>query len=112
MSFGSLRALAFGINQAVHGVPATITPHGGSAISTSVIWMVEPQSDPQPYGSDLRRADPRRIAAIAKADVPALERGDVIVAPEVEGETNKTWKVDGVDRSLVDQWRAIVKLQN
>jgi hypothetical protein len=25
VSFGSLRALAFGINQAVHGVPATVT---------------------------------------------------------------------------------------
>lgn len=112
MSFGPLRALVFSVNQSVHGVPATVTPFGGSPVSTQLIWMVEPATDGQPYGTDIRRSDPRRLAAISKADVPTLARGTVIAAPEVEGEADKTWVVDGFDRALADQWRVFVKLSN
>lgn len=114
MSFGSLRSLVLGINQAVHGVAATVTrPAPDNApIATSVIWLVEPVGDPQPYGSDFRRGEPRRIAAIAKSDVPELPRGTLIVAPEIAGAANKTWLMDGIERSLADQWRVFVKLSN
>lgn len=114
MSFGSLRALAFGISQAVHGVPATITrpAPNNTPITTTVIWAVAPVSDGQPYGSALHRIDSRKVMAIARADVPTLDTGTVIVAAEVDGESAKTWVVDGIERTLADQWRAFVKLKN
>lgn len=113
MSFGSLRSLQLGINQAVHGVSATITTPGDPAIEADVIWTVEPTNDNQPYGTDLRAGGPRRLLTIAKADLAGQPpRGTVIVAPEIDGGTNKTWVVEGLDRSLADQWRVFVKLQN
>jgi len=109
-----LRSLVLSINQAVLGVPATvIRPAPENApIATTVIWVVEPVGDGQPYGTDLRRGDPRLVMAIAKADVPTLPRGTLIEAPDVAGGSNATWLVDGFDRVLADQWRAIVKLSN
>jgi hypothetical protein len=115
VSFGSLRGLVLGIGQDVLGVPATITRPAplNTPIATTAIWLVEPVSDGQPYGTDFRRGAPRKVLVIAKADVPECpDRGTVIVAPEVAGESNKTWLVDGTDRVLADQWRVIVKLQN
>jgi hypothetical protein len=114
MSFGSLRSLVLGINQAVHGVTATITrPAPDNApIVTTVIWAIEPAGDGQPYGSDLHRIDSRKVLAISKADVPTLDRGTLVVAPELAGGANRTWQVEGIERSLADQWRAFVKLKN
>lgn len=114
MSFGSLRSLVLGINQAVHGVTATITrPAPDQApITTTVIWTVEPVSDTQPYGTDLRRGDSRKVLTLSKADVPTVPRGTVVVAAEIDGESAKTWVIDGIERALADQWRVFVKLQN
>lgn len=114
MSFGSLRALAFGINQAVLGVPATVTrpAPNNTPIVTTVIWAVAPASDGQPYGSALHRVDSRKVMAISRSDVPTLDNGTVIVAAEIDGDTAKTWVVDGIERTLADQWRAFVKQRN
>jgi hypothetical protein len=114
VSFGSLRSLVLGINQAVHGVGATITRPApdNTPIAATVIWVVEPVGDSQPYGADFRKVEPRRTLMVPKADVPTMPRGTVIVAPEVDGESNKTWQFDGFERALADQWRIFVKLQN
>lgn len=110
----SLRSLVLSINQAVHGVSATITrPSPDDApIAATVIWGVEPVTDGQPYGSDLRRVEPRRLMTVARGDVPTLPRGTEIIAPELAGQADKTWVVDGLERTLADQWRAFVKLKN
>jgi hypothetical protein len=114
VSFGSLRALAFGISQAVHGVPATVTRPApdNTPIVTTVIWAVAPVSDGQPYGSMLHRVDSRKVMAISRSDVPTLDMGTMIVAAEIDGDAAKTWVVDGIERALADQWRAFVKLKN
>lgn len=112
--FGPLRSLVLGLNQAAHGVDATVTrPAPDNApIATKVIWVLEPVGDGQPFGTDFRRGDPRRVLAIVKADVPTLPRGTVVLAPDVDGGTVHTWLVDGIDRALDDQWRAVMKLSN
>ena len=122
MSFGSLRSLVLGINQAVLGVTAASVTRpapdntpitvGADGHPLKVIWAVEPVSDGQPYGSDLHRVEPRKVLAVSRADVPTLPRGTTITAPGIDGEANKTWVVDGLERTLADQWRAFVKLQN
>lgn len=103
-----------GITQAVLGVAAAVTRPGldFTPITTTVIWGIEPVGDGQPYGTDFHRGEPRRTLTIAKADVPTMPRGTVIIAPEVEGESAKTWVVDGIERALADQWRVFVKQQN
>lgn len=112
--FGPLRSLVLELNQAVHGVSATVTrPAPDNApIATTVIWLVEPANDAQPYGSDFRRGEPRRLMAITKADVPTMPRGTVVVAPEVPDGPDRTWLLDGIERALADQWRVFVRLSN
>lgn len=114
MSFAPLRTLVLSVNQAVHGVSATVTRPApdSTPIDTTVIWSVEPVSEGQPYGSDFHRVEPRKVLVVSRADVPTLPRGTTITAPEVDGEANKAWVVDGLERTLADQWRAFVKLQN
>jgi hypothetical protein len=77
-----------------------------------VIWIVEPVSDGQAYGSMLHRVDARKVMAVSRADLPTLDMGSLIVAAEIDGEASKTWVVDGIERTLADQWRAFVKLKN
>lgn len=113
MSFGPLRSLVLSVNQAVHGVAATVTRPApdGTPIETTVLWpSVAPVEDSQPYGTDFSRKGPRRVMAIPKVDVATLPIGTLIVAPEQIDGTNKNWRVDALDRSEADTWRAIVML--
>lgn len=114
MNFGPLRSLVLSINQAVHGVAATVTrPAPDNApIETTGIWQVAPLEEQQPFGTDFRRVEPRRVMVLSRADVPTIPRGTVIVAPETLDGVDKTWKVDGLDRTEGDHWRAIVVLVN
>lgn len=114
MTFGPLRSLVLSLNQATHGVTATVTRPApdNTPIATTGIWEVAPKDDSQPYGTDFRKVDRRRVMALARADLPTLPRGTTIVAPETLDGENKTWVVDGLERVDADTWRVIVLLSN
>lgn len=112
MDLGPLRTLALELNLAAHGVAATVTRPApdDTPVTTTGIWHSGPVEDPQPYGTDFRRREPRRILALPRADLATLPRGTTISAPETIGGTAKTWVVDSLDRVEADTWRAIVTL--
>lgn len=112
MTFGPLRSLVLSLNQAAHGVAATVTRPApdSTPISTTGIWaQTAPLEDAQPYGTMLQRRDPRRVMAIPRADVPTMPIGTTVVAPETIGGTNKTWRVESLERTEGDHWRVILR---
>lgn len=112
MDLGPLRTLALEINLAAHGVSATVTRPApdDTPVETTGIWHTAPPEDAQPYGTDFRRREPRRILALPRADLPTMPRGTTISAPETIGGTAKTWTVDGLERVEADTWRVLVTL--
>lgn len=92
------------------GVPATVTrpaPNNDPIVTTG-FWM-SPLQELDPYGRDRKRRDPRRVFVLPRPTVPSLDRGAVIVAAEVAGDTELTWRVDGLEQTVdPDHWRAIV----
>lgn len=110
MELGSLRALALGLNFSAHGVPATITaPAYPDPIVTRVIWLT-PVNEGMPTGSSFVKTTPIRVAAIRRDEVDEVPIGTVIVAPEQEGGTNRSWRVDGHERTEADHHRVYVVL--
>jgi hypothetical protein len=108
--FGALRDLAFDLAQYAHGVDAVVTRPSpdDTPIATRILW-VTPVSDGEP-GGEFVRADPRRIAVVARDEVPSVPRGTRIVAPEKMGDaTSLTWEVDGTERQEADQTRVFVR---
>lgn len=95
MDWSPLRTLGLDLNSSLHGVAATVTLPSELPISTVLIWQAEPPEDPQAYGTDFRRREPRRIALLRRDQVPTLQRDAVVVAPELPGGQDRTWKVDG-----------------
>lgn len=79
-------------------LPATVTPPGGSAISTTAVW-VTPQTVDVPILGDARVAEPRRVLALRRDQVPSAPRATVIAVAERAGQPTKQWRVDGVDRA-------------
>ncbi len=80
------------------GLPVTITPPGGSPISTTGIW-VTPQTIDVPVGAEARVAEAYKVLALRRDQVPSAPRGTTILAAEQAGGPSKTWKVDGVERA-------------
>jgi len=97
----------FAIFQPTLGVDAVVTVPGGSPVAAVVIW-VAPVPQDMPLGEDFSREDPRRVLAIARADVPLVPTGTVIEAPESAGGETLTWRVDGIERVEYDHVRAMV----
>jgi hypothetical protein len=114
VNFGPLRSLVLELNQAAHGVNATVTrPAPDNApIATKGIWRVAPLDERQPYGTDFHNRVPRRVFVLSRSDVPTLPRGTVVVAPEVMGGADKTWKVDGLEPTEGDYFLAVMLLVN
>lgn len=112
--FGPLRSLVLELNQAAHGVDATVTrPAPDNApIATTGIWVTAPLDEQQPHGTDLYRREPRRVMVLTRSTVPTLPRGTSVIAPERQGGANKNWVVDEVERAEGDHFRAILKLVN
>lgn len=93
-------ALMQKVNQAAHGVSITVTPPGGSAVTTTGIWH-DPLIDTQPLGSDFRRRDPRRVMEIPLTDtLTDVPRGSTVVAADRDGGSAKTWRADGLAPAL------------
>lgn len=78
-------------------------------LTTQVIWLT-PKAETPPFGVDLPRRDPRRVLSVPRSDeLPALPRGTVIVCAEREGQTDKTWRVDGYAQPVTpDEMRVLV----
>ncbi len=113
MDLRSLRALVVDLNFSAHGVPATVTytdPEIG-AVGTTGIWVPELEEE-APYGTDLRRREPRRMMALPRDVLATLPRGTWVDAPEQSGDAVKTWRVDGLGRHEAEIWRAILVPRN
>lgn len=103
-----LRDLATELNQVWHGVPATVTPPGETAITTRVIWPSEQVADDLPAGKDFNRREPRRIMVISRADVANVPRGTIIAAPESLGGDSRNWQIDSVESTEPETFHVIV----
>lgn len=61
-------------------------------------------------GVEFRRAEPRRIACLARSDVPAAPKGTRIDAPEVLNGPVLHWVVDTLQQAVYpDELRVLVK---
>jgi len=97
-----------GVPFALFGVPATVTPAGSAAISTSVVWEGQPPVTVSADG-ELVAGQPRRTMRIRRDQVPALHaHGATILAPPQIGAADETWKVDQVDELNDQEFRAYV----
>ena len=93
------QALMQRLNLAAHGVPITVTRPGATLTPTTGIWHA-PLTEPQAFGTDFRRRDPRRVMEIPRdATLDDVPRGSVIVAVDRDGGIAKTWRADGLERS-------------
>lgn len=113
MDLSSLRTLVVDLTASVHGVDATVTRPGQTAVTTSVVWdseAVDALEPPAFGGRDFQRREPRRIAKIPRTALATLPDGTTIVAPEKQGGTNVTWKMDGLATALdAYHWRVFVR---
>lgn len=107
MGNGEIRALVLETNLAEHGVDVIVTPTGADAIATRGIWLT-PAPEDSPIGLDFQRREPRRVIALSREAVPTLPRGSYLEAPEQDGGTIRTWRVDGIERDEADHRRVVV----
>jgi hypothetical protein len=111
MNLDAAWARAQSASFALQGVPATVTRPApdDTAVVTRGIWF-HPLNEPQPFGHDFNRRDPRKVLVLPRdSSLPNVPKGTTIVAPETQGGTSLTWRVEGYsDTSLVDEWRVIV----
>lgn len=110
--FEALRTLVRDLNFVTHSVPATVTlPEPDDPIETTGIWL-PPLVEEQPFGTDLRRREPRRVMALPRdatlTQVPP--RGTLILAAEYLGTDApvRSWRVDGTQSHDADHFRVIL----
>ena len=89
------------------GVDAVVTPPGGSPVQTRIIWL-PPITVEHPIGTELRRAEPKRVLALPLDGLGEVPRGTIVTAPEYEGAEASDWKIDEAERVDFDHYRATV----
>jgi len=94
---------------AAFGVPAIVTPFGGEAIETTVIWPAPPSMVLE-ANADPSVADQRARVALRRDEVPDLPSGSTILAPPLRGGTPRLFIVDRVEDERQDPevWQAVV----
>ncbi|HWK09900.1 MAG TPA: hypothetical protein VNR64_07610 [Vicinamibacterales bacterium] len=107
MDVGALRTLALSAAFNTFGVPALLTPPGGSTISAIGVWTT-PLVEDLPAGHDFARREPRRVLAFRIAQTRSIPLGTTIVAAE-RGGASRTWKVDGIERQDGEQIRVLLR---
>jgi hypothetical protein len=111
MDLGPLRALVRELTMSAFSVPATVTVPYGLPVETTGIWVQSPD-EPQPFGHELTRREPRHVMAIPRTlALDTIPRGTVILAADVSGGAVRSWRVDGIDRVEADLNRVILALQ-
>src|SRR5688572_18387890 len=101
-----------GVLLTAFGVPATVTRPAPDTtpIATTRVWLPALE-EPQPYGTDFQRREPRRRLALPRSVLPTLPRGTSVAAPEIAGAAVKTWTVDGLERAVdPDFWFPILTI--
>lgn len=106
------RALAFSLNRAHHGVPVTILrPFPEQApIETRGVWT-QPIEEPQPFGSDFKRREPRRVLVLPRTEGSQAPRGTLIQAAEPTGGAVKTWRADGFEGPIEPEVVRVIVVQ-
>jgi len=104
-----LRALVRNTNFSL-GVPATVTPPGGVAVNTRIIWA-HLGSELQPNGNEFQRAEGKHIMALRRDEVPAAPRGTLVTArgpltPPADPPSD--WRVDATVDVFPDRHHVIV----
>lgn len=96
------------------GLSATVTrpAPNNTPIATTGVWLPTPLNETQPFGSDVRMMDPRKVLALPRDAIDSISRGATVEMAEERGGTVKTWVVDGVERAEADCWRVIVRQAN
>jgi hypothetical protein len=96
------------------GVPATVMRPApdDTPIETTGIW-ISPLTAEMPSGlefrtTELRMTERRYLLALPRADVPTIPRGTRIAAPEVLGQVDQWWRVDGVEQADSDHHRVLL----
>jgi hypothetical protein len=107
MDVGALRLLALDASFNTFGVPALVTPPGGSTIEAIGIWM-SPVVDELPTGHDFQRRQPREVLAFRMAQTGSIPRGTSIIAARRGEASARTWKVESVERMDGEQIRVTV----
>lgn len=94
------------------GVPITVIRPSpdDTPVTTSGIWMALPLDEARPLGTDFQHTAPRKVMAIRlDASLPTIPRGSLVSAPELQGATVKSWRVDRTDRPYeVDEFRVLL----
>lgn len=97
MGLGALRELALDQTFDALGVPVTITPPSGSAVTTTGVWT-KPLDEAMPFGQDYARREPRKVLAVRRtSSLDVVPRGSAISAPETDDGDVLTWRADGLD---------------
>lgn len=78
-------------------------------IEATGVW-VTPLTELVPSGMDFRRAERKRVLSFSRAEVPTVPRGTAIVAPERDGDEDRTWRADGIEQDDADHIRVLVVL--
>lgn len=111
MALGSLRALAWSAVSGVLGIEIILTrpTADDGPITTTGVWRT-PLEDEQPYGSGLKRREPRQVMAIERSDtLDEVPRGTTILAADRYGSTARLWRVEGyTDRVEADRFLVIL----
>lgn len=109
MGLDAAWAIGVDVQFATMGVDAVVTrpEPNDTPIETKLIWVDRTTPD-DPDKAQHSRRDPVRIAAFKKIEVSTLPRGTRVEAPELQGGTDRTWKVDATDRADADQLRVVL----
>jgi hypothetical protein len=89
------------------GVDAVVTPLGGDAVETRVMWL--PGSTPPPPAGSFHRAEHRRVIVFPLTEgLTAVPLGTVATAPETPDGEASDWRVDSIDDVQYDHITATV----
>lgn len=89
------------------GLAAVVRVERERPIDTSIVWLT-PRQELQPGDSAFYHREGLRLVAIRTDEVARVPVGTEIDAPEIDGGTSKTWRVDGIDTVELDHVRAFV----
>lgn len=92
----------------LYGAPSVVTPAGGAAVETDVIWRMEPVTPANmALGASAASAvEQRQTARVRRDEVPVLPIGSSMTGqPE---RPQKVWRVVTVDDSHPDYLKAVV----
>lgn len=107
------------VNSITHGaagitpvsVPITVTPDGGDPITAVGNW-VDSRIFEVPEGAGFQRREGSHFMTVTIAAVPTTPRGTVVVAPEVVGGSNKTWRVESSEPAVALGTRILILVED